>query len=273
MELETKRKYEALKGILTNLDSVLVAFSGGVDSGLLLRAAAEVLPAERLLSVTARSGLNPPGELETATGLAARLAVRHEVVAFDPLELEPVRHNSRERCYHCKTALARLLRAKAARTGLAYVVEGSHAGDLGEHRPGKKALAEAGIFSPLHQAGLVKDEIRALARDLGLENWDRPTQACLATRFPYGVTLEPAGLRQVFEAEAFLAREGLFGVRARHHGRILRLEFPAALEDRIAEAGLRRRLAEGLAALGFTFVTLDLAGYRSGVFDRVEDHA
>ncbi|MDY6850725.1 MAG: ATP-dependent sacrificial sulfur transferase LarE [Thermodesulfobacteriota bacterium] len=266
MKAKIKEKLDKLETILTGLDSVLVAFSGGVDSSLLLCVAARVLPG-RATAVTAKSVLTPPGEMETAAAIASDLGVERLVLDFEPLKLEHVKDNSKNRCYYCKAALARLFKSKARILGLTHVLEGSHAGDSLAHRPGARAVAEAGLKSPLMEAGLNKTEVRTLARTLGLPNWNRPALACLATRFPYDKPLTIKALHQVFEAESYLAEEGFDRVRARHHGSILRLEFPPETMPRLNNERLRRDLAAKLAGLGFDFVTVDLAGYRSGVFD------
>lgn len=266
MKAKIKEKLDRLKTILIGLDSVLVAFSGGVDSSLLLCVAAQVLPG-RAAAVTAKSVLTPPGEMETAAAIASDLGVERLVLNFEPLTLEHVRDNSKNRCYYCKAALARLFKSQAQVLGLAHVLEGSHTDDSLAHRPGARAVAEAGLKRPLMEAGLNKAEVRSLAQTLGLPNWNRPALACLATRFPYDTPLTIEALHQVFEAERFLAEEGFNGVRARHHGSILRLEFPPETLSRLNNERLRQDLAGKLAGLGFDFVTVDLAGYRSGVFD------
>lgn len=268
MKAKIKEKLQKLETILTGLDSALVAFSGGVDSSLLLRVAAQTLPG-RVAAVTAKSVLTPPGEMETAAAIAADLGVKRLVLNFEPLKLEHVRNNSRKRCYYCKAALARLFKSQAQVLGLAHVLEGSHTDDSLAHRPGARAVAAAGLKSPLREAGLNKAEVRSLAQALGLPNWNRPALPCLATRFPYDTPLTTKALHQVFEAERFLAEEGLFGVRARHHGSIVRLEFPPDMLPRLNNEQVRQNLAANLAGLGFDFVTVDLAGYRSGVFDLI----
>ncbi|MFH1137837.1 MAG: ATP-dependent sacrificial sulfur transferase LarE [Pseudomonadota bacterium] len=263
----TWNKYHELKNVLGEMGSATTALSGGVDSGLLLKAASEALPG-RTAAVTVLSVLTPPGDLEAAQTLARELEVPHLIVDFFPLDLPEVKTNSPDRCYACKTALARLIWEAAAQNGSGPVVEGSHAGDDRAFRPGRKALLEAGIRSPLAEVGLEKNEIRALARALGLSNRDRPGSACLATRFPYHTDLTAEKLHKIGRAEELLSRAGLAGVRARFHGDALRLEPPVELFPNLIASPLRERLVEDLTALGFQYITLDLAGYRSGVFDR-----
>ena len=266
MDRKTLDKISRLKSRLAQEDGVLVAFSGGVDSSLLLALAREALPG-RVFALTVQSILNPPQELEAAKQTAQMLDVRHVIVDFDALALDAVKNNTRDRCYHCKAALAKLFLEQAADLGLAAVVEGSNADDARLHRPGARALEEAGIKSPLKEAGLSKAEIRAMARDLGLPTWDRPSAACLATRFPYDTALEREYLVRVYAAERFLARHGLAGTRARLHHDILRLEAPGDGFDRFLDPDFREKLVHHLTGLGFRYVTLDLGGYRSGVFD------
>ncbi len=266
MHKELQEKYLLLKSILAKLDSVLCALSGGVDSGVLAAAAGEVLGG-RAVGATLRSVLNPPGELAAAGESARKAGLRHIVLDFDPLTLPPVQNNAPDRCYHCKASLAEILKKTAAEMGLAAVVEGGNADDAAVHRPGARAVAEAGLRSPLQEAGLSKSEVRELARHYGLSNSERPAQSCLATRFPYGQRLETGELRKIFEAERLLAAMGLYGARARHHGNILRLELPTEGLNRLADQDFRERIGRELSELGFEFVTLDLMGYRSGVFD------
>ncbi|MBW1710536.1 MAG: ATP-dependent sacrificial sulfur transferase LarE [Deltaproteobacteria bacterium] len=266
-----EQKFTDLKKILQGFESALVAFSGGVDSSLLLKAASDALP-DRVVAITFRSILSPPGEVQAAQKTARDLGVKHLIIDFEPLDLEEIRSNPRDRCYHCKKNLAVLLKAEAEKRGLAVVLEGGNADDQMDYRPGGRAVIEAGLYSPLKEAGLAKADVRTLARKLGLKNWDRPALPCLATRFPYDTLLTSEALQQVFEAEKLLAEHGLFGGRARHHGDILRLELPQPLMGRVMDEELRRTLVAGCKELGFRFVTLDLTGYLSGVFDGKNDN-
>jgi len=239
--------------------------------GLLLKAASDVLP-NRVLALTFRSILSPPGEVEAARGTAQDLGVEHLVLDIEPLDLEEIKTNPPDRCYYCKKNLAAILKEEAKKRGLDVALEGGNADDALGYRPGIRAVIEAGLKSPLKEAELTKAEVRALARNLGLKNWDRPALPCLATRFPYDTLLTPEALKQIFEAEKLMAEHGLFGGRARHHGDILRLELPLHLMRRLWSDELGQTLAAECRALGFKFVTLDLTGYRSGSFDEKDSN-
>lgn len=266
MDKELEKKYDRLKAVIADLGPCLVAFSGGVDSSLLLKAAQDAL-GDKIVAATLRSILNQPGELDQAVETARRLGAKHVILDYAPLEIQAIRNNSRDRCYHCKKALAQVLLDQAKSLGLEHVVEGSQADDAAHYRPGAKALLEAGIKSPMREAGLSKDQVRRLARHLGLLNWNRPAGGCLATRFPYDMQLDENKLNQVFQAERVLSEMDIIGARARHHGDLVRLEISPENLDRLGDPSFRKELAARLKSCGFSFVTVDLEGYRSGVYD------
>jgi uncharacterized protein len=261
IEEEVLNKWETLKGILLSLNSVLVAYSGGVDSTLLLKAARDTL-GEKAWAVTVKSEVHPQWEVEEALQVARDIGVESLVIELPVLDHPAFVANPPDRCYHCKSLIFTRLKEIAREQGLAWVVEGSNRDDLGDYRPGRHALEELGVRSPLLEAGLTKAEIRSLSRYLGLPTWDRPSLACLASRFPYGTALDAAALKQVEQAEAFLGELGFGQRRVRHHGDVARLEIEA--EDWPTLLENRQRIVARLHELGYTYVAVDLAGYRTG---------
>ena len=256
------KKLTELEGILDPYGSALVAFSGGVDSSLALAVAARALPRHRVLAVTSNNETYLPSELDLAREFAASLGVEHLVVNTRELDNPNYASNPTNRCYFCKSTLYSDLARLAEEKGYACVVDGANKDDEGDYRPGRKAAKELGVVSVLSAARMSKDEVRELAKHLGLPTWDKPALACLSSRFPYGQEITPEKLTQVARAEEFLRREGFKQVRVRHHGEIARLEVgPGELERAFA---MREGISAELLDAGFLYVTLDLAGYKSG---------
>ena len=255
---------QVLTRLLAQFDDVsgaVVAFSGGADSSLVLAAAARALGPDRVTAVTATSPTYLDEELAAAGSLAASLGVEHLVVQTREFDDPRFVENSRERCYWCKTGLLDELARVAAARG-ARVVDGANADDTGDHRPGMRAAAERGVLQPLLAAGIGKAEVRRLARDLGLLTWDAPQQACLASRVPYGEPVTVDKLAAVAAAEKALRALGFRQCRVRHHGDVARLELEPEQFRRALD--LREDIARAVHAAGFTYVALDLDGFRTG---------
>ena len=261
-----EEKLGALKDILSALGGVLVAYSGGTDSTLLLKVAHDTL-GDRAVAVTAVSASMPREEAKEAIRLAKEIGAQHLILESGELDDPDFRANTPDRCYYCKYLRFQSLLEVARERGLQYVIDGCNLGDLGDHRPGMRASRELGVRSPLMEAGLDKAEIRELSQHLGLPTWDKPAEACLASRVPYGTPITRENLQQIEDAERFVRSLGPSQVRVRVHGEVARIEvapesLPLLLEHRSA-------IASELHRLGFSYVSADLEGYRTGSMNEV----
>jgi pyridinium-3,5-biscarboxylic acid mononucleotide sulfurtransferase len=258
--------YDKLKDLLSTMGGALIAFSGGVDSSVLLAAAHDAL-GSRALAATGISPTFPAHDYQSAQRIASQLGARWITIETNELDDPHFSSNPENRCYYCKKRLFSLLIEKAHQEKLAYVIEGSNRDDLSDYRPGLLATRELEVRSPFVELGLGKKEIRQMAKDRGLENWARPSSACLSSRIPYGEQITRERLDRIARSEALLREMGFRQVRVRDHGILARIELPPEDLNRMLDSELRDTVVNGCKAAGYTFVTLDLQGYRTGAMN------
>ncbi len=266
LDVELAKRYQELKHVLHSLGRVLVAFSGGVDSALLAAAAYEVLGSDAL-AVTAVSASLPGRELKDAQDLAQQIGIRHLLIETGELSDPRYANNPPDRCYFCKDTLYTRLQALADAESIQWICNGANVDDLGDFRPGERAALEHRVRSPLREAGLNKIHIRELARQMGLSAWDKPAMACLSSRVPFGLNITPEKLYQIEASENILHDLGYRQVRVRHHGDLARIEVEPAERSRLLEQA--EEISEQLRQFGFSFITIDLTGYRRGSLNEV----
>lgn len=259
-----------LKNVLSPYQRLGIAFSGGVDSTLLLKAAADILGKDRVVAFTVKSPYIPTWEYEEASSLAAEMGIQHVLISADIPDV--VRDNPIDRCYLCKRQLFERMLSASRAAGCDVLCDGTNFDDTKDYRPGLRALDELGVFSPLKAAELTKAQIRELSHFYGLPTWDKPPYACLLTRIPYGVTVTEAVLRQIEAAEGILMAHGFRGVRVRHHGNIARIEIAKDEMQKILDLERMNKIHTEIGQLGFDFVTLDMGGYQTGCYNPSQVH-
>lgn len=264
--MSINNKMRSIKNAMAQKASVLVAFSGGVDSSVLAALAHRAL-GERAIAVTADSQTLAPGELECAKAVAKEIGITHMIISYDELGEPGFANNPVDRCYYCKKGLIRELKKFAAEHDVKIIIEGTNISDLKNHRPGHRAVIEEEVYNPYVEFGVTKEEIRDMARELGLSVADKPSMACLSSRFPYGQTITSDALVRVGDAETYLRAHGFKVVRVRDHAGIARIE---VLQVEMARfMGIREEVLAKFKELGFSYITLDLMGFRSGSMDEV----
>lgn len=260
----TNKGIDSLKEIIRTYERVIVAFSGGTDSTFLLKMCVETLGSSNVIAATAVSATYTPKELAFTKETAGEMRVKHIIIHTDEINDEEFTANTGLRCYHCKKNFYTKLREAAEKENIPVIVDGTNSDDDGDYRPGRTAAAEQGIQSPLMEAGISKDEIRRLSRSIGLQSWDRPANPCLASRVPYGSRITAEKLETIARAEEFMRDMGFRTVRVRHHDTIARIELPKPDLLRFMENNRREEAHRYFKELGFTWITLDIGGYRMG---------
>jgi uncharacterized protein len=263
VDMELQEKYNLLKENLKSMGSVAIAFSGGVDSTFLLKAAHDVL-GSNAVAVTARSSTYPEREYREAVEFAKTLGAKHLIITSEELEIEGFSKNPTNRCYFCKNELFSKINEIAKQHNINFVADGSNIDDLGDYRPGLQAVKELKVVSPLREAGMTKEDIRSLSKELGLPTWNKQAFACLSSRFPYGQKITKEKLEMVDKAEQFLLDLGFQNLRVRHHGDIARIEVASQERSKFFDLELMDKVYKAFKEIGFTYTALDLKGYRTG---------
>ncbi|WP_459480751.1 ATP-dependent sacrificial sulfur transferase LarE [Clostridium saccharoperbutylacetonicum] len=263
-----QEKFQLLKDNIKERGSAAIAFSGGVDSTFLVYVAHEIL-GDKAIAVTATSSTYPQRELNEAIKYAKDIGVKHLIISSEELDIEGFASNTKNRCYYCKKELFTKIRVVAKENSIEYVFDGSNLDDSGDYRPGMQAASELEVISPLKEATLTKEDIRALSKELGIPTWNKPSFACLSSRFPYGRKITIPKLKMVEEAEQFLLDIGIRQVRVRHHGEIARIEVSPEERVKFFDVSVMDKIGETFKKIGFSYVTLDVIGYRTGSMNEV----